>query len=222
MIDLSRDPVKQLTMILSELERARLLVKKPKGKVEIERKYAGASLRIIQTEDLRMLNARNWRVAQKLPHHRCYSQNIGRRYFRRDWRFHFRKHYLQTSRNSSNKIDVKGAQANLNRLEKYVGQANPHYPSLNPKKSRARKLGETLFKTLSILRVYTKEPGQELRLKPISKERFHFSRPREKHTQRLPRKLWLRKSMGQTVSFQPAESRFKLHSAEMETLWKFT
>ncbi len=47
MIDLSHNPVKQLSLIIHELEKARILTKKPKARVEIERKYMGAGLKII-------------------------------------------------------------------------------------------------------------------------------------------------------------------------------
>ncbi len=47
MVDLSFDPVSQLTLILSELEKARVLINKPKGRVDIDRRYMGAGLRVI-------------------------------------------------------------------------------------------------------------------------------------------------------------------------------
>jgi len=47
MVDLSKNPIWQLSLILTELEKSRVLVSKPKGRVDIERRYMGASLRII-------------------------------------------------------------------------------------------------------------------------------------------------------------------------------
>jgi ribosome-interacting GTPase 1 len=48
MLDLSRDPVAQLELILAELEKTRVLVSKPSGgRVEIERRPAGNRLRVI-------------------------------------------------------------------------------------------------------------------------------------------------------------------------------
>src|SRR3989304_5072951 len=47
MVDLSRDPVGQLELVLGELEKSRVLVKKPSGRVDIDRRHAGAALRII-------------------------------------------------------------------------------------------------------------------------------------------------------------------------------
>src|SRR4030042_5152214 len=45
--DLSGNPIAQLELILGELEKARVLVSKPMGRVDIDRRYMGASLRII-------------------------------------------------------------------------------------------------------------------------------------------------------------------------------
>jgi ribosome-interacting GTPase 1 len=48
MVDLSRDAVEQLELLLSELETSRVLVTKPSGgRVEIERRPAGSRLRVI-------------------------------------------------------------------------------------------------------------------------------------------------------------------------------
>jgi ribosome-interacting GTPase 1 len=47
LVDLSQDPVRQLTCILDEMNRARISTSKPKSKVEIDRKYMGAGLRIV-------------------------------------------------------------------------------------------------------------------------------------------------------------------------------
>ena len=44
MLDLSRDPVSQLELILGELEKSRVLVSKPSGRVEIDRRHAGKRL----------------------------------------------------------------------------------------------------------------------------------------------------------------------------------
>src|SRR4030043_135808 len=47
MVDLAGNPIAQLELILGELEKARVLVSKPKGRVNIDGRYAGASLRVI-------------------------------------------------------------------------------------------------------------------------------------------------------------------------------
>ena len=46
MVDLTRNPCEQLSLILKELEATRILVRRPSGRVEIERKHMGVGLRI--------------------------------------------------------------------------------------------------------------------------------------------------------------------------------
>src|SRR4030042_4074744 len=47
MVDLGRDPVEQLELLLAELEKTRVLVNKPSGRVDIDRRPSGAALRIV-------------------------------------------------------------------------------------------------------------------------------------------------------------------------------
>jgi ribosome-interacting GTPase 1 len=47
MVDLSQNPGEQLMFILSEMEKARILIRRPRARVEIERKNFGAGLRIV-------------------------------------------------------------------------------------------------------------------------------------------------------------------------------
>jgi ribosome-interacting GTPase 1 len=47
MVDLGGDAVGQLGLLVSELEKSRVLVKKPNGRVEVERRHAGTALRVI-------------------------------------------------------------------------------------------------------------------------------------------------------------------------------
>ncbi|MEM2119379.1 MAG: GTPase, partial [Candidatus Bathyarchaeia archaeon] len=52
MVDLSQNASEQLSTVLKELEKARILVSKPRGQVEIERKPAGVGLRIMLLGEL--------------------------------------------------------------------------------------------------------------------------------------------------------------------------
>jgi ribosome-interacting GTPase 1 len=47
MVDLSQDPTEQFSLISNELEKARILTRKPKARIEIEKKYMGSKLKII-------------------------------------------------------------------------------------------------------------------------------------------------------------------------------
>jgi hypothetical protein len=68
----------------------------------------------------------------------------------------------------ANKIDLEGSETNLKRLEAYVGNKLPIVAVSCEKGYGLEKLGEALFKTLGIIRVYTKEPSErEFSKKPF-------------------------------------------------------
>ena len=47
MVDLSKDPVEQFSLISKELEKSKILTRKPRARIEIERKHMGAKLKFI-------------------------------------------------------------------------------------------------------------------------------------------------------------------------------
>jgi uncharacterized protein len=162
MVDLSRDPVGQLSLVLGELEKARILVKKPMGKVEIERKYAGASLRIIQTGRLLGCSMRD--IEQLLRDYHVHdavikiSGDVGLSEIENAI---FESTIYKPAVIVANKLDVKGTEANLRRLQRHCDKQFSIVAVSCDNKVGLEKLGETLFKTLDIIRVYTKEPGSK-------------------------------------------------------------
>jgi hypothetical protein len=62
---------------------------------------------------------------------------------------------------AANKIDVDGAEGNLKLLRAYVGNKLPVIAVSAVAGAGLEKLGETLFSTLQIMRVYTKEPNEK-------------------------------------------------------------
>jgi ribosome-interacting GTPase 1 len=72
----------------------------------------------------------------------------------------------------ANKLDVKGAGANLRRLEGYVGGRIPIVAVSCEKRLGLDRLGVALFKALGVIRVYTKEPGaREFSKRPFTLKR---------------------------------------------------
>jgi ribosome-interacting GTPase 1 len=68
----------------------------------------------------------------------------------------------------ANKTDVKGARANLKLLEAYVGNTLPIVAISCKTREGLARLGDVLFETLDITRIYTKEPNE----KEFSKKPF--------------------------------------------------
>jgi small GTP-binding protein len=160
MIDLSKDPMKQLSLIRSELEKARVLVKKPRGRVEIERKYAGASLRIIQTG--RLIDCTMKEIEELLKSYHVTDAVVkisGDVTLDEIEDAIFESTIYKPAVIVANKIDLKGAEANLKRLQRHVDNQMPIIAVSSEKRIGLERLGETLFKTMNIIRVYTKEPG---------------------------------------------------------------
>jgi len=168
MVDLSQNPIKQLALILDELEKARVLVSKPRGRVEIERKYMGAGLRVILVGKLVHCDMRD--VEELLRSYRITDGVVkisGEVTLDEVEDAIFESTVYRPAVVVANKIDLKGAYANLKLLEDYVDKL-PILPVSCEKKIGLEKLGETLFNSLDIIRVYTKEPNQ----KEFSKKPF--------------------------------------------------
>jgi ribosome-interacting GTPase 1 len=160
MVDLAGDPVAQLQLILSELEKARVLVSKPKGRVDIDRRYAGASLRIILVGKLvdctmREVEAllRSYRITDAIV-------KISGEVSLDDVEDAiFESTTYRPAVIVANKLDSPRAEANLRLLKTYVGGKIPVIAVSCEKKLGLEKLGVALFEVLSVMRVYTKEPG---------------------------------------------------------------
>ena len=159
-VDLSRDPVRQLRLVLSELEKARILIKKPRGRVDINRRYMGAGLRVILTGKL--LDCTLQDVKKILASYRVGDGvvNITGEVTLNDVEDAiFESTTYRPAVVVANKLDVAGAEANLKRLEDFVAGRAPMVAVSCEKKIGLKRLGELLFNVLNIIRIYTKEPG---------------------------------------------------------------
>jgi ribosome-interacting GTPase 1 len=161
MVDLSQNPVEQLELILSELEKARILISRPRGRVEIERKYMGAGLRIILIGKLVDCNMRD--VEELLRSYRITDAVVkisGETTLDEVEDAIFESTVYKPAVLVANKTDSEHAKANLKLLEAYVGHKSPILPVSCEKKKGLEKLGEALFDALDVIRIYTKEPNQ--------------------------------------------------------------
>ncbi len=160
MVDLSCDAVAQLSLVLGELEKARVLVSKPRGRVDIDRRYMGAGLRIILVGKLVDCSMREVEALLR-------SYRIGDAVVKISGEVTldevedaiFESTTYRSAVVVANKLDVAGAEANLRRLERFVGGWIPVVAVSCEKKLGLKRLGETLFSELGVIRVYTKEPG---------------------------------------------------------------
>ena len=160
MVDLSRDPIGQLELILEELEKSRVLVNKPSGRVDIERRHAGSALRIILVGKL--LDCSMQDVEDLL---RSYKLNDAIVKISGNIRLDdvedaiFETTTYKPAVIVANKLDLKVAAANLRVLKQYVDKKLPIIAMSCEQKTGLNELGRALFESLKVIRIYTKEPG---------------------------------------------------------------
>jgi ribosome-interacting GTPase 1 len=163
MVDLSRDPVEQLELVLGELEKTRVLVAKPKGKVDINRRYAGATLRIILVGKLLGTTMRE--VEDMLRSYKISDAIVkitGEVTLDDVEDAIFESTIYKPTLVVANKLDVKGAQANLRVLKRYVNGKLPVIAVSCERRMGLDELGGALFESLGVIRIYTKEPGMKV------------------------------------------------------------
>jgi hypothetical protein len=130
------------------------------GRVDIDRRYMGASLRIILVGKLvdctmREVEAllRSYRITD------AFVKISGEVTLNDVEDAVFESTTYRPAVIVANKLDLPGAEANLLLLESYVGKKIPVIAVSCEKRFGLEKLGGALFRVLGVMRVYTKEPG---------------------------------------------------------------
>jgi len=159
MVDLSENASQQLTMILDELEKARILTQKPRGRIEIERKHVGAGLRIIVFGRLLNCNLRD--VENLIKGYRILDAIVkifGEVALDDVEDAIFERTVYRPAIVIANKIDTPEAKKALQRLKQATGDKLPIVLVSCQTRTGLEKLGAEIFGALDIIRVYTKEP----------------------------------------------------------------
>jgi ribosome-interacting GTPase 1 len=162
MVDLTRSPIEQLELILAELEKSRVLVNKPTGRVVIDRRHAGTALRVILVGHLIECNMHD--VENLLHEYKIHDAIVrisGNVRLEDVEDAIFETTIYKPAVISANKLDMKGAEANLRVLEKYVNGKLPVIPMSCERRKGITELGKAVFESLGIIRVYTKEPSSK-------------------------------------------------------------
>jgi ribosome-interacting GTPase 1 len=160
-VDLSQNPVDQLSLILDEMEKARIIISRPRARVEVERKFMGAGLRIIVTG--RLVDCSFKDVENLLKNYNvtdAFVRISGEATLDEVEDAIYENTIYKPTVIAANKIDLRGAEGNLKLLRTYVQGKVPIIAVSCEKGTDLEKIGETLFKTLDIMRVYTKEPSE--------------------------------------------------------------
>lgn len=159
MVDLSNDARKQLKTIINELEKARILIQKPKARVEIERKHVDSGLRIIVVGGLIGCNLRD--VKDLLKGYRILDATVkiyGEATLDDVEDSIFENTVYRPAIVIANKADNPEAGKNLQELKRLVDSQLTIIPVSCQTKRGLERLGPEILRALGIIRVYTKEP----------------------------------------------------------------
>jgi len=160
-VGLEQDPVGQLSQIFNEMEKARILVRKPRARVEIERKFMGAGLRIILIG--RLIDCTFKDVEELLKSYRITDAVVkihGEASLDEVEDAIFESTVYRPAVIVANKMDLESSEANLKLLRASVNGQLPIIPVSCKTQEGLSRLGEALFKLLNVIRVYTKELGR--------------------------------------------------------------
>ena len=162
MVDLSQNPVEQFLLITKELEKAKLLTKKPKARIEIEKKHMGAKLKFIvlgklidcSVKDLmRLMKSYGIRDATVKIRGEATLDDVEEAIFEGK--------VYRPAIILANKADHPLAAEKLEQLKKVVGNKMKIIPVSCTTKAGIENLGAELFGMLDVMRVYTKEPNKK-------------------------------------------------------------
>jgi len=171
-VDLSAEPVEQLRTLISELEAAGIRIERPEGEVKIVRQ-PGVGVKVVGSgrlvdctvEDVRRL-LMEYKVASALVKIR------GKVTLEMIEDELFSSSVYKPSVILANKADVDGSDQKVKALIEEVGGTIPVIPVSCVDGRGLEKVGETVFRMLGIIRVYSKEPSsKEPSEKPIVLEK---------------------------------------------------
>ena len=162
MVDLSQNSREQLSLILGELEKARILTRKPRARVEIERKHVGAGLhsilfgRLIECtmQDVEAL-LKGYRIRDAIVkiHGEATLDDVEDTIFEST--------VYRPAIIVANKADTVEATRNLDELKAFLGNKYTLLTISCRSPFGFEKLGAEIFGALAIIRVYTKEPAKK-------------------------------------------------------------
>ena len=162
MVDLSQNPVEQFLLITKELEKAKLLTKKPKARIEIVKKHMGAKLKFIVLGKLIDCSVKD--LTQLLKSYGIRDATVkirGEATLDDVEEAIFEGKVYRPAIILANKMDHPKAAEKLEQLKKVVGNKMKIIAVSCKTKVGMENLGAELFGMLDVMRVYTKEPNKK-------------------------------------------------------------
>ncbi|HVP40704.1 MAG TPA: GTPase [Candidatus Krumholzibacteriaceae bacterium] len=162
MIDASCDSLVQLMTLLDELEKAKIAVQKPRARVDVERKFRGAGLRVLLLG--RLIGCTLKDVEELLQSYRIVDAVVriqGEASLEDIEDAIFEATVYRPVLLVVNKMDTKNAGEQFGKVREFINNQMRLLPVSCRTGEGLDKLGRALFETLDIMRVYTKEAGEK-------------------------------------------------------------
>jgi len=162
MVDLTQNPVEQLEMLKSELEKAGILIEDLEGHVEVQRRSVGSGLQVVGTGifvDCTLEDVKNMLLSYKIRS--ALIKVRGKVKLDDIEDALFSNPANKPALIIANKSDAVGSIEVIHRLSKAVKGNMPVLTISCEKKQGLEGIGENLFQMLKIIRVYCKTPSEK-------------------------------------------------------------
>jgi len=161
MVDLSQNPVEQFALISAELEKAKIVTRKPNARIEIEKKHMGAKLKFIVLGRLVDCSVKDLTRLLKSYGIRDATVKIwGEATFDDVEEAIFEGKVYRPAIILANKADNPKAAERLEQLKEVVGDEMKILVVSCTAKLGLDELGSEIFYMLNIIRIYTKDPNK--------------------------------------------------------------
>ncbi len=166
-LDLSLDPIKQYKYLVSLLEENGVVLKKPKGRVELTRDRAGGVKVVIMGElkDASVEDVKNLLKAYKI--YNATVKVIGEVTLEDIEKTILGSSQYKPSLIILNKADLPEAKEKIEKFKEFYKGDSPIVITSAKTKEGIDELGKTIFKLLDLVRVYTKKPNGDVADKPL-------------------------------------------------------
>jgi ribosome-interacting GTPase 1 len=162
MVDLTRNPAEQLTLLKSELQNSNIILDKAKGEVQVQRRAYGSGITLMgsgqlidcSTKDIKNL-LQSYRINSALV------KIVGPVRLEEVESALFSENIYKPSLVIANKTDLAGHNLDLSHLSKIIGDTVPIISFSCRKPQGKKRIGEAIFQILQIARIYTKTPSDK-------------------------------------------------------------
>jgi len=167
-VDMTDDPAGNFLMILEELENARILIKPPRGSVEIIKRGHGRNIQFIWEGEL--VECTEQDIVALLADYKIKSalvRIVGEVSIDTVEDAIFGNAVYRPCFVLANKIDLNNDNGMLEQLRQAAASLDVIPISMEKSSNIATMVGKKIFNILGITRIYTKEPGKEPAKDPI-------------------------------------------------------